>query len=40
MSDLFASYEHARFYDEMFTAPGKPRPHYQRLFDRFAGWTG
>jgi uncharacterized circularly permuted ATP-grasp superfamily protein len=40
MSDLFASYEHARFYDEMFAAPGKPRPHYQRLFDRFARLDG
>ena len=40
MSDLFAGYEHARFYDEMFAAPGKPRPHYQRLFDRFARLEG
>jgi len=40
MSDLFANYEHARFYDEMFAAPGKPRPHYQRLFDRFARLDG
>ncbi|MFA6961093.1 MAG: circularly permuted type 2 ATP-grasp protein [Opitutaceae bacterium] len=35
MADLFANYEHGKFYDEMFAAPGKPRPHYQRLFDRF-----
>ncbi len=40
MSDLFANYEHARFYDEMFAAPGIPRPHYQRLFDRFARLEG
>ena len=36
MPDLFANYEHGRFYDEMFAAPGKPRPHYQRLYERFA----
>jgi uncharacterized circularly permuted ATP-grasp superfamily protein len=35
MSDLFHSYDHGRFYDEMFAGPGRPRPHYQRLFDRF-----
>jgi uncharacterized circularly permuted ATP-grasp superfamily protein len=35
MSDLFENYEHAKFYDEMFAAPGKPRPHYQRLHTRF-----
>ena len=36
MPDLFANYEHGRFYDEMFAAPGKPRPHYSRLYERFA----
>ncbi len=35
MPDLFANYEHGRFYDEMFAAPGKPRPHYRRLHERF-----
>ncbi len=35
MSDLFANYEHSKFYDEMFEGPGRPRPHYQRLFERF-----
>ena len=35
MPDLFASYEHARFFDEMFAAPGKPHPHYERLAERF-----
>ena len=35
MPDLFANYEHGRFYDEMFASPGVPRPHYQRLFERF-----
>lgn len=36
MPDLFASYDHARFFDEMFAGPGRPRPHYQRLFERLA----
>ena len=35
MPDLFANYEHGRFYDEMFASPGVPRPHYQRLYERF-----
>ncbi|MBC8040344.1 MAG: circularly permuted type 2 ATP-grasp protein, partial [Opitutaceae bacterium] len=35
MADLFANYEHGKFYDEMFAAPGKARPHYRRLFERF-----
>jgi uncharacterized circularly permuted ATP-grasp superfamily protein len=35
MSDLFAQYDHGRFYDEMFAGPGRPHPHYQRLADRF-----
>ena len=35
MSDLFANYEHGKFYDEMFAAPGKARPHYRRLYERF-----
>ncbi|MBW8781323.1 MAG: circularly permuted type 2 ATP-grasp protein [Verrucomicrobia bacterium] len=36
MPDLFANYEHGRFYDEMFASPGKARPHYRRLYERFA----
>ena len=40
MADLFANYEHSRFYDEMFAGPGQPRPHYQRLFERFARLEG
>ena len=27
---LEAGYEPGAFFDEMFEAPGKPRPHYQR----------
>ncbi len=40
MPDLFTAYEHCRFYDEMFAGPGRPRPHYQRLHDRFARLEG
>jgi uncharacterized circularly permuted ATP-grasp superfamily protein len=36
MPELFQNYGLDGFYDEMFAAPGRPRPHYQRLFDRFA----
>jgi len=36
MPSLFQNYGLDGFYDEMFAAPGRPRPHYQRLFDRFA----
>jgi uncharacterized circularly permuted ATP-grasp superfamily protein len=30
----FQRYQLDGCYDEMFVAPGQPRPHYQRLFDR------
>ena len=40
MSDLFAAYDTDKFYDEMFAAPGRPRPHYQRLFERFSQMEG
>lgn len=40
MPDLFRAYEHARFYDEMFAAPGVPRPHYQRLAEQFGRMEG
>lgn len=36
MADLFQNYALDGFYDEMFAAPGRPHPHYQRLFQRFA----
>ncbi|HTB79889.1 MAG TPA: circularly permuted type 2 ATP-grasp protein [Opitutaceae bacterium] len=36
MPDLFQNYALDSFYDEMFAAPGRPRPHYERLFARFA----
>ena len=31
---LFHGYETESFYDEMFEAPGTPRPHYQKLYTR------
>ena len=35
MADFFTDYQLDGFYDEMFSAPGTPRPHYQRLFERY-----
>lgn len=35
MGQPFSSYEVGNFYDEMFEAPGKVRPHYQKLLERF-----
>ena len=40
MADLFASYDCGPFYDEMFAAPGQPRPHYQKLWERYARMSG
>ena len=31
---LFEGYETGNFYDEMFIAPGEPRPHYAKLFQK------
>lgn len=36
MSDLFNSYQLGRFFDEMFVAPGQPRAHYARAYQRLA----
>lgn len=33
-SALFHSYDPGAFYDEMFSAPGTPRPHYAKMFQR------
>lgn len=33
---LFQDYETESFYDEMFEANGKPRPHYQKLYARLS----
>ncbi len=35
MTEFFAKYDTGEFYDEMFGAPGKARPHYERLLQRF-----
>jgi uncharacterized circularly permuted ATP-grasp superfamily protein len=35
--DLFEGYDTGAFYDEMFAAPGKPRPHYAAVFDKLGG---
>jgi uncharacterized circularly permuted ATP-grasp superfamily protein len=34
---LFNGYSTDSFFDEMFAAPGEPRPHYARVFSEFAG---
>ena len=38
-SNLFEGYALGDFYDEMFQAPGVPRPHYADVFERFAGMS-
>src|SRR5271155_4157095 len=35
-SGLFAGYDPGPFYDEMFSAPGEPRTHYEPLFQKLA----
>lgn len=37
MNGLFKDYEVGDFFDEMFSAPGAVRPHYDLLASRFAG---
>jgi len=37
MGQLFSNYEVGDFYDEMFAAAGKVRPHYQKVLERFEG---
>jgi uncharacterized circularly permuted ATP-grasp superfamily protein len=34
---LFEGYDTGSFYDEMFSAPGIPRPQYLKLFQKLAG---
>lgn len=34
---LFEGYSTGEFYDEMFAAPGEPRLHYSRIFEKLAG---
>ena len=38
-STFFKNYQTDGFFDEMFEAPGKPRPHYARLLERFQRLT-
>ena len=33
---LFEGYDTGRYYDEMFSAPGQPRPHYAKLFQKLS----
>jgi uncharacterized circularly permuted ATP-grasp superfamily protein len=33
MGDFFSDYQLGDFYDEMFAAPGEPRPHYSKLLE-------
>jgi uncharacterized circularly permuted ATP-grasp superfamily protein len=33
---LFDAYDLGYFHDEMFAAPGRPRPHYAKLFEKLA----
>ncbi|MEP6698313.1 MAG: circularly permuted type 2 ATP-grasp protein [Verrucomicrobiota bacterium] len=35
MGDFFSDYQIGDFFDEMFSAPDVPRPHYSKLFARF-----
>jgi uncharacterized circularly permuted ATP-grasp superfamily protein len=37
MHDLFSNYELGPYFDEMFEAPGQPRPHYRLLLERLQG---
>ena len=34
---LFRDYDTGAFFDEMFEAPGQPRPHYARIFQELGG---
>jgi hypothetical protein len=36
---LIAGYEAGPFFDEMIDAAGRPRPHYQALYERLAALT-
>jgi uncharacterized circularly permuted ATP-grasp superfamily protein len=34
---LFRRYDLGNYFDEMFAAPGEPRPHYRKIFQELAG---
>src|SRR5215470_11117961 len=39
MADIFDSYSMADAWDEMFSAPGQPRPAYRSLFATLQPWS-
>jgi len=39
VTEFFAKYDTGEFYDEMFAGPGRARPHYERLLQRFTELT-
>jgi len=39
VTEFFAKYDTGEFYDEMFATPGRARPHYERLLQRFTELT-
>jgi uncharacterized circularly permuted ATP-grasp superfamily protein len=39
MGNFFEGYQTESFFDEMFEVLGNVRPHYQKLFDRYAGMS-
>lgn len=40
MPNFFHDYDLGGLYDEMFAAPGEPRPHYRRLWERYQDMSG
>ncbi|GAB5562057.1 MAG: circularly permuted type 2 ATP-grasp protein [Synoicihabitans sp.] len=40
MANFFQNYDLGGFYDEMFSSPGVPRPHYAQLLERYSQMTG
>ena len=34
LQGLFGDYQVGTFYDEMFSAPDVPRPHYAKIFEK------
>src|ERR1700685_1476890 len=36
LDGLFGNYQLGTYYDEMFSAPGVPRPHYTKIFEKLA----
>src|ERR1700751_2394179 len=36
LAGLFGNYQLGTYYDEMFSTPGVPRPHYAKIFSKLA----